>query len=87
LNWEKIYTFPIFPESSKSGPTINDLNNNFKDSDKPLPELAVYGAHLNRYTFLKVNENKFVSELILLLRDDNSSSFQKTTERQICRTK
>ena len=51
----QIYTFSVFPNTSRSGTTIDDLNIDFKDGDKPLSELAAYGGHLNRFTFLKVS--------------------------------
>jgi tetratricopeptide (TPR) repeat protein len=48
---DQIYTFPIFP---RGGPTLEDFNSGDADEDnKPISELAAYGGHLNRYTFLK----------------------------------
>ena len=48
------YTFPIFPDASAAGPTLSDLEGDTKTADKPIPELAAYGGHLNRLTFLKM---------------------------------
>eukprot|EP00934_Nitzschia_sp_Nitz4_P004638 Nitzschia sp. Nitz4//scaffold197_size40390//30718//39231//NITZ4_007521-RA/size40390-augustus-gene-0.11-mRNA-1//1//CDS//3329540496//4628//frame0 len=52
---DHIYTFPIFPKVTNiSGPTVEELDAmTTQDSSQPLPELACYGAHLNRFTFLK----------------------------------
>lgn len=52
----KVYTFPIFPKASASRPTIADIDSSSdKKAGKPIPELAQYGGHLNRLTFLKVS--------------------------------
>ena len=51
----QIYTFSVFPNTSRSGTTIDDLNIDFKDGDKPFSELAAYGGQLNGFTFLKVS--------------------------------
>lgn len=61
---DHVYTFPIF--EGRDRPTLEDLdgssgvsagnyqeNKSGLDKDKPVPELAVYGGHLNRLTFLK----------------------------------
>lgn len=56
----QIFTFPIFPNTSAAGPTIDELTDycSAYDGDKAgdlvLHELAAYGGHLNRFTFLKV---------------------------------
>jgi hypothetical protein len=55
---DQIYTFPIFPHaSSAAGPTLKDIQA-LTDEDgnqaKVVTELCSYGAHLNRFTFLKV---------------------------------
>ena len=46
---DHVYTFPIFDGKD---PTLDDIDCNTK-VDKPVPELAAYGGHLNRLTFLK----------------------------------
>jgi hypothetical protein len=56
---DQIYTFPVFPRAnSPAGPTVDQLsdlcNNAEGDTVKSLSELAAYGGHLNRFTFLKV---------------------------------
>ena len=66
---DQIYTFPVFSQlKSAAGPTLDDLEhslereesgNTMKSSGanqttKVLNELATYGGHLNRFTFLKV---------------------------------
>jgi hypothetical protein len=57
---DQIYTFPVFPQiTSKAGPTVDqirDLCNEAEDNNKVLSELAAYGGHLNRFTFLKVRD-------------------------------
>ena len=57
---DQIYTFPVFPQiTSKAGPTVDqirDICNVADDNSKVLSELAAYGGHLNRFTFLKVRE-------------------------------
>ena len=50
---DHVYTFPIFPDASAAGPTLTDIDGDEKKSNKPVPELAAYGGHLNRLTFLK----------------------------------
>ncbi|KAL9179718.1 hypothetical protein ACHAXT_009008 [Thalassiosira profunda] len=50
---DHVYTFPIFPDASAAGPTLADIDGDEKKSNKPVPELAAYGGHLNRLTFLK----------------------------------
>lgn len=60
LTYRQIFTFPIFPHTSTAGPTIDELTDYCstyeKDAgDDPVQrELAAYGGHLNRFTFLKV---------------------------------
>jgi len=52
---DQIYTFPIFPRSNGStGPTVDEIGrlSNGRQAEV-LPELACYGGHLNRFTFLK----------------------------------
>lgn len=53
---DQIYTFPVFPSSTSSaGPTADEIGKLIEAGErKVLPELACYGGHLNRYTFLKV---------------------------------
>ncbi|KAL3826273.1 hypothetical protein ACHAXA_004591 [Cyclostephanos tholiformis] len=50
---DQIYTFPIF--DGKSQPTLRDIEQSTGLSafDGAVPELATYGGHLNRLTFLK----------------------------------
>lgn len=55
---DQIYTFPVFYEaSSLAGPSLDEIDAasaKFVEShDEFLPELACYGGHLNRFTFLK----------------------------------
>ncbi|CAJ1945630.1 unnamed protein product [Cylindrotheca closterium] len=55
---DQIYTFPVFPRNGKGlGPTIDELRDmpveRSSGQNAPLRELASYGAHLNRFTFLK----------------------------------
>ena len=53
---DQIYTFPIFPRSScAAGPTVDEITQ-LSDGrqNEVLHELACYGGHLNRFTFLKV---------------------------------
>lgn len=52
---DQIYTFPVFPSSCSANPTADEIENLVKGTPKVLPELACYGAHLNRFTFLKVS--------------------------------
>jgi hypothetical protein len=56
---DQIYTFPVFPGvKSPGGPTVDEIQNLSKSegNGKVLSELAAYGGHLNRFTFLKVRE-------------------------------
>ena len=53
---DQIYTFPIFPRTSSSaGPSVDEISH-LTDGQQTevLNELACYGGHLNRFTFLKV---------------------------------
>jgi len=55
---DQIYTFPIFNQaSSPAGPTLEEIDKwssrYLEDADEAVPDLASYGAHLNRFTFLK----------------------------------
>lgn len=52
---DQIYTFPIFPRSSSAaGPTVDEISQlTDGQQNEVLPELACYGGHLNRFTFLK----------------------------------
>jgi hypothetical protein len=58
---DSIYTFPTFYKSSSAaGPTLEEVKqvpsawfSGGDDEETHLPELASYGAHLNRRTFLK----------------------------------
>jgi hypothetical protein len=60
---DQIYTFPVFPQlKSAAGPTLDELEDltgsvsgaDYSGATKVLSELAAYGGHLNRFTFLKV---------------------------------
>jgi len=55
---DQIYTFPIFPRSSSAaGPTVDEITElSDGQHNEPLSELACYGGHLNRFTFLKVSD-------------------------------
>jgi hypothetical protein len=58
---DQIYTFPVFPQvKSRAGPTLDEMREiasaTEDESIKVLEELAAYGGHLNRFTFLKVCE-------------------------------
>ena len=64
---DQIYTFPVFPHlKSAAGPTLDELEdlNGPRTRDecsgptKVLSQLAAYGGHLNRFTFLKVRSIK-----------------------------
>lgn len=58
---DQIYTFPAFPSvKSSSGPTVDEIQDLAKSegNGKALTELAAYGGHLNRFTFLKVRLNE-----------------------------
>ncbi|KAL3923703.1 MAG: hypothetical protein SGILL_001502 [Bacillariaceae sp.] len=61
---DQIYTFPIFPKNKSKGRSIMSQVEELEFSAEssmgsrgrvitPLSELATYGAHLNRFTFLK----------------------------------
>ena len=55
---DQIYTFPIFNQaSSAAGPSLEEIDQwssrYLEDADEAVPDLASYGAHLNRFTFLK----------------------------------
>ncbi|KAL7536894.1 hypothetical protein ACHAXR_007459 [Thalassiosira sp. AJA248-18] len=45
---DQVYTFPI------KCPTLSDIDGGDTKTDKHVPELAAYGGHLNRLTFLKM---------------------------------
>ena len=47
---DQVYTFPIF---GGKDPTLEDIEGCNTNTAKPVPELAAYGGHLNRLTFLK----------------------------------
>jgi tetratricopeptide (TPR) repeat protein len=53
---DQIYTFPIFPKNTSS-PTVDELNDYASEYDTNAgtiqSDLASYGGHLNRLTFLK----------------------------------
>lgn len=54
-----MFSFPVFPDSPGGRPSIDEMeeysNSYSSDGDGPvLSELAAYGGHLNRFTFLKV---------------------------------
>ena len=55
---DQCYTFPVMPE-------INSSSDDSAKGAKPLPELAQYGGHLNRLTFLKVSSFLAVEVYIL----------------------
>ena len=58
---DQIYTFPIFPSLSGSAcQAMDDIRQLSDGPTKVLNELACYGAHLNRYTFLKVRQQLFL---------------------------
>lgn len=51
---DQIYTFPILRDcSSRAGPTLEEIDSHAECSNNPVSELASYGGHLNRFTFLK----------------------------------
>jgi WD40 repeat protein len=55
---DQVHTFPVFTDaSSAAGPTLEEIEASCEasanDPDFCLPELAAYGGHLNRFTFLK----------------------------------
>jgi hypothetical protein len=64
LTYRQIFTFPVFPHTSAAGPTIDELTDYCStyekdtDDDPILRELAAYGGHLNRFTFLKVGSSQ-----------------------------
>ena len=47
---DQVYTFPIF---GGKNPTLADIESNNTKQNKYVAELAAYGGHLNRLTFLK----------------------------------
>ena len=53
---DQIYTFPIFPKNTSS-PTVDELNDYVSEYETSIgtiqSDLASYGGHLNRFTFLK----------------------------------
>lgn len=60
---DQIYTFPVFPDiNSRAGPTVDHLRGSNSGTEgqstgvKTHEELAAYGGHLNRFTFLKVSK-------------------------------
>ena len=62
---DQIYTFPIFPSLAGSAcPAMDDIRQLCDGPTKVLNDLACYGAHLNRYTFLKVSHNVVSSRLL-----------------------
>lgn len=57
---DQIYSFPVFPHvKSPSGISLDQLREMSDQAEngdvKVLDELAAYGGHLNRLTFLKVS--------------------------------
>jgi tetratricopeptide (TPR) repeat protein len=55
---DQVFSFPVFPNSPGGRPTIDEMeeysDSYSTDGDGPvLSELAAYGGHLNRFTFLK----------------------------------
>ena len=57
---DQIYSFPVFPHGkSPSGMSLDQLKEMSDEAEngnvKVLDELAAYGGHLNRLTFLKVS--------------------------------
>ena len=81
---DQIYTFPIFPRSScAAGPTVDEMTQ-LSDGlqNDVLHELACYGGHLNRFTFLKVcgipNGNcNLCMQYSILLHVNLSSTFPR----------
>jgi hypothetical protein len=52
---DQIYTFPILHNSSSSaGPTLEEIEVFAGSAKEHVSELASYGGHLNRFTFLKI---------------------------------
>jgi hypothetical protein len=57
---DQIYTFPVFPQfKTRAGPTLDDFRdlenrNKREERVRHVKDLAAYGGHLNRNTFLKV---------------------------------
>lgn len=56
---DQIYTFPVFPSiKSCIGPTLDEMREIASATEgqnaSVVKELAAYGGHLNRFTFLKV---------------------------------
>lgn len=65
---DQIYTFPIFPRSScAAGPTVDEITQ-LSDGghNEVLHELACYGGHLNRFTFLKVSAMELQCEQTII---------------------
>jgi hypothetical protein len=65
---DQIYTFPVFPQiKSPSGPTLDQIQDltNINEGEDVLNELAAYGGHLNRFTFLKVSGANLVANSVL----------------------
>jgi hypothetical protein len=73
---DQVYTFPIF--DGKSEPTLRDIEQSTSmracDADGAVPELATYGGHLNRLTFLKTakyagpnDECEFSIDILIVL--------------------
>lgn len=82
---DQIYTFPIFPHvSSAAGPSVEDIQAQTicegDNEDKVVTELCSFGAHLNRYTFLKVS---FTSQSALSIWIHSAYKCVKLLERQI----
>jgi hypothetical protein len=78
---DQIYSFPIFPNiNSKCGPTIDQIEDMSKqaedddDEDLVMSELATYGGHLNRFTFLKVRSVIYVCSVPLYFKHLNTTS-------------
>ena len=47
---DQVYTFPVF---GGKNPTLSDIEDCNSKQNKYVAELAAYGGHLNRLTFLK----------------------------------
>jgi tetratricopeptide (TPR) repeat protein len=55
---DQVYSFPIFHDASSSaGPTLEEIDASHtkfaENEEEYIPEMASYGGHLNRFTFLK----------------------------------
>jgi WD40 repeat protein/tetratricopeptide (TPR) repeat protein len=55
---DQIYSFPVFPNvACRAGPTIDEIvlhgDQCIDDGETFVPDIASYGGHLNRFTFLK----------------------------------